>query len=275
MIGFWVGREKIKRKRIIENKEKTMDRGFYSAAAGVLSQQKVFSTISNNIANAGTVGYKGKSTVDTSFGEHFVARMRGNGSDANIGTGSLMTVNSAEFTDFSQGSISSTGRSVDLSIQGSGFFVIASETFGEVATRNGQFEIDGDGELALPGVGKVLGQGGGAITLESGNFIVDAAGVIYDLEGEEIDALYIAMGAEGAALKPVGEGFFQCEEGLQEQESEAYGILQGAVEKSNVNMAWEMSKMISAQNQYQSCMQMLRAFDSLEEKCVTQVGQVG
>lgn len=252
-----------------------MDRGFYSAAAGVLSQQKVFNTISHNIANATTVGYKGKSTVDSSFGEHVVARMKAGGRDGSLGPGALLTVNSGEFVDFSQGSLSSTGRSVDLSIQGVGFFVIETERYGEVATRNGQFEIDGEGELCLPGIGKVLSQGGGAISLENHNFTVDGTGVIYDTEGEEIDALYIATGGEDAVLTPVGEGLFLCEEGWQDQEPEEYRIAQGALEKSNVNMAQEMSKIIAAQNQYQSCMQVLRAFDSLEEKCVTQVGQVG
>ena len=84
-----------------------MVRGFYAAAAGLFSQQKAMNVISNNIANSTTAGFKTQETVESSFGDHLVSRlssMEGCIGANNIGPGSFMTVNSSEYTDFSQGS---------------------------------------------------------------------------------------------------------------------------------------------------------------------------
>lgn len=255
-----------------------MVRGFYSAAAGVFTQQKALNVISNNVSNAATAGYKSQSTMESSFGEHLMNRMSELDSVAqnNIGPGAYMTINSSEYTDFTQGSLESTGRPVDMAVKGNGFFLIESETYGQVLTRNGQFEIDSDGDLYLPGVGKVLNDGEDTINLESANFNVSPNGVI-SIDGEEADALYIAVPGEDSVLKSVGNGVFQVnEEGSYEQaEAGAYGILQGTLEKSNINMAQEMSKIIAGQNHYNSCTQIIKMYDKINELTVNQIGRIG
>ncbi len=254
-----------------------MVRGFYAAAAGVFTQQKALNVISNNIANATTAGYKSQATMESSFGEHLINRMSELDSVAenNIGAGAFMTVNSTEYTDFAQGSMESTGRSVDMAISGDGFFLVESETYGLVLTRNGQFEIDEEGDLYLPGVGKVLNDGEDTINLESSSFTVSPAGVI-SIDGEEADTLYVAVINEETVLKSVGNGVFQSQEGGYDQaEPGAYTILQGALEKSNINMAQEMSKIIAGQNHYNSCTQLIKMYDAINELTVNQIGRVG
>ncbi|MEL7657695.1 MAG: flagellar hook-basal body complex protein, partial [Bacillota bacterium] len=170
-----------------------MVRGFYAAAAGVFTQQKSINVISNNIANATTAGYKTQATMESSFEDHLVARlssMEGVSSSNNIGPGSFITVNSSEYTDLTQGNLEGTGRAVDMAIKGNGFFLVESETYGQVLTRNGQFEINADGELYLPGVGRVLNDGEDTISLESSDFTVSSTGVI-SVGGEKADTLYI------------------------------------------------------------------------------------
>ena len=229
-----------------------MVRGFYSAAAGLFTRQKATNVISNNIANATTAGFKAQSTVESSFGEHFVARLSEleGVSDDNIGQGAFMTVNSSEYTDFSQGNVESTGRNVDMAISGEGFFLVESEQYGPVLTRNGQFEIDEDGELYLPGVGKVLNDGEDTISLESSNFTVSSSGVI-SIDGEEVDTLYIAVPTEDADIKSIGNGVFQCEDNYDEAEPENYSVRQGMLEKSNINLAQEMSRLLANQKRFQ------------------------
>lgn len=255
-----------------------MVRGFYSAAAGVFTQQKALNTVSNNITNAGTAGYKAQSTIESSFGEHLINRISELDSVArnNIGPGAFMTVNSSEYTDFTQGSLQGTDRPVDMAINGNGFFLVESETYGPVLTRNGQFEIDSDGDLYLPGVGKVLNDGEDTINLESANFTVSPTGVI-SIDGEEADTLYIAVPSEDTVLKSVGNGVYQVDaEGSYEQaETEIYRILQGTLEKSNINMAQEMSKIIAGQNHYNSCIQIVKMYDKINELTVNQIGRIG
>lgn len=252
-----------------------MVRGFYSAAAGVLTQQKAINVISNNIANATAAGYKRQSTIETSFGDHMVSRLStmANVTDKNIGTGSFMTANIEEYTDFSQGSLENTGRSVDMAIRGEGFFLVESKSYGEVLTRNGQFEMDQDGNLILPGVGKVLNENKREIKLEGSNFAVSAAGVISE-DGGETGTLYIAAANEDSALIKVGDGSYQSSNGYQKAKNEAYSIIQGAIEKSNSNMANEMSKIISGQSHFQSCAQILKIYDSINELTVNRIGRI-
>lgn len=255
-----------------------MVRGLYSAAAGVFTQQKALNSISNNIANTGTAGYKSQSTLESSFGEHFLSRISdlAGVSQNNIGSGNFMTINSSEYTDFTQGFFDQTDRSVDMAIQGKGFFLVESEAHGRVLTRNGQFEIDGDGNLYLPGVGKVLNDGGSVINLESSNFAVGSNGTIL-VDGEETDLLYIADFSENTTLKSVGSGVFQMNEGggYRQAEEGSYHVMQGMLEKSNVNMAREMSRMIASQNQYNSCTQIIKMYDKINELTVNQIGSVG
>ncbi|HHU17477.1 MAG: flagellar hook-basal body protein [Anaerovoracaceae bacterium] len=254
-----------------------MVRGYYSAASGVFCQQKALDAISNNIANITTAGYKSQSTLESSFGEHLVARLSSldNISSRDIGSGAFITVNSTQYTDFTQGSFEDTGRSVDMAISGEGFFLIESETYGSVLTRNGQFEIDEDGDLYLPGVGKVLDDDEDTINLESSEFIVSTTGTII-VDNDEIGELFIAIPNEDARVKSVGNGVFLCEHGNYEQaDPENYSVLQGLIEKPNVNIAKEMSKIIAGQNLYTSCTQILKIYDSINEITVNQIGRVG
>ncbi len=255
-----------------------MVRGFYSAAAGVFTSQKSLNVISNNIANATTAGYKSQSTMESSFGDHMINRMSelDNVAQNNIGPGSYMTVNNSEYTDYAQGSMESTSRSVDMAINGSGFFLVESETYGPVLTRNGQFEIDADGELYLPGVGKVLNDGESPISLENSNFQVGPTGVI-SVNGEEADTLYVVKPTEDTVLKSVGNGVFQVDEngGYEQEDNENYSVMQGTLEKSNINMAQEMSKIIAGQNHYNSCIQIVKMYDSVNELTVNQIGRIG
>ncbi len=255
-----------------------MVRGFYAAASGIFTQQKALNVISNNIANATTAGYKSQSTMESSFGEHLINRISALDSVAqnNIGPGSFMTVNSSEYTDYTQGSLESTGRSVDMALNGEGFFLVESETYGTVLTRNGQFEIDSEGELYLPGVGKVLNDGEDTISLESSNFTVSKAGVL-SINGEEADTLFVAVINEETVMKSVGNGVFQSVEGggYDQAEIGTYTVLQGTLEKSNINMAQEMSKIIAGQNHYNSCTQIIKMYDTINEKTVNQIGRIG
>ncbi|MDI9493598.1 MAG: flagellar hook basal-body protein [Bacillota bacterium] len=252
-----------------------MVRGFYSAAAGVLSRQKAMDVISNNIANAATAGYKSQATAEMSFGAHLVSRLSASpaNSQVNIGPGAFMTVNTGTYSDFTQGMLESTGRNVDMAIQGEGFFLVESERYGEVLTRNGQFEIDEDGDLALPGVGKVLNDRGREINIEESNFSVGADGTLY-VDGREEDTLYIAVAEEDSRMTVVGPGVYVSEGGYRRADEESFRIIQGYIEKANVNMAKEMSNIIAGQNHFQSCAQVLKIYDRINELSVNRVGSI-
>lgn len=253
-----------------------MVRGFYSVAAGVFNQQKSFNMISNNIANASTAGFKNQGTIDSSFGDHLVSRISANKNlaESNIGKGSFMTVNNSNYTDFTQGTMENTGRSVDLAIQGEGFFLVETETNGELLTRNGQFEIDKEGYLTLSGVGKVLDESKNPIKISNIDFAVNPAGSI-TVDGKVEGKLFIASKGDEEALKSAGNGGFKSINESVKEDEKNYLVLQGALEKSNMNISEEMSKIIEGQNRYQSCTQILKIYDRINEITVNQIGRIG
>jgi len=160
-----------------------------------------------------------------------------------------------------------------MAIQGEGFFLIDSEEFGEVLTRNGQFELDEDGDLILPNVGKVLNDRRREINLESSNFTVSANGTIFE-DGDEAGKLYIAVLEEDSEVIRTGQDTYISSSGYDEADEESYRVIQGALEKSNVNIAKEMSRIIAGQNHFQSCAQILKIYDRINELSVNRIGSI-
>lgn len=253
-----------------------MDRGSYSAAAGMLSGQKAINVLANNVANVTTAGYKNQSTIQSTFGEYLVSRMSTNPkiAQADIGPGAYITVNASQYTDLAQGIFETTDRSVDIAIQGQGFFVVQNDLYGQVLTRNGQFEIDQAGNLTLPGVGLILNSAGQPIKLTGSDFSVSNDGIITQ-NGAEVGTLNIATVQNQADLTQVGEGYFLSQNGFQAAQVGSYGILQGTIERSNVDMTKEMSELIARQSNFTSCTQMLKIFDRINEIASNTIGKIG
>lgn len=253
-----------------------MIRGLYSAAAGVFTQQKALDVISNNMTNASTVGFKSQATVESSFGEHMVAKLYSPDHVKNrpLGKGSFITVNDSEYTDFSQGVVEATGRPLDMAIQGEGFFLIESEKYGQVLTRSGQFGLDKNMNLVLPGVGKVLNQNKNGIKLKSSEFTVASDGSILE-SGGKTTSLYIGLQSEGSMLERTGEGLYFSEYGYKQSGAKNYQVMQETLEKSNTNIVKEMSRIIAGQNNYQSCIQIIKMNDKINEITVNQIGRIG
>lgn len=253
-----------------------MDRGSYAAAAGMLSGQKAINVLAQNVANVTTAGYKSQSTVQSTFAEYMASRMSTNPriAEADIGAGAYITVNAEQFTNFTQGIFETTHRSVDMAIQGQGFFVIQNANFGQVLTRNGQFELNQQGFLTLPGVGQVLNNAGQPIQLAGSDFTVNPSGAIIQ-NGAEVARLNISTVVNGADLTQVGEGYFQAVNGFQPAQAGSFNVLQETIEKSNVEMGEVMSDMIARQNNFTSCTQMLKIFDKISEIAANTIGRVG
>jgi len=118
-----------------------------NALSGINAASSGLGVISNNLANAQSVGFKGSRAE---FADLF------SGSQNSPGNG----VRVAAITqDFSQGTINGTGRELDMAIDGEGFFVLADNTgkYDNVYTRNGSFKLDKDGFLTAQEGNQVQG----------------------------------------------------------------------------------------------------------------------
>jgi flagellar hook protein FlgE len=123
---------------------------FQQGLSGLNASSKNLDVIGNNIANSNTYGYK---TSRAEFADVYAGALSGAGSNpVGIGT-QLQTV----AQQFSQGNITTTENSMDLAINGNGFFEVTDGLNPTMYTRNGQFKLDKDGFIVNNGGLKLLG----------------------------------------------------------------------------------------------------------------------
>jgi flagellar hook protein FlgE len=131
----------------------------FSGVSGLRSHQTMMDVIGNNIANVNTVGYKSSSVVFTDLlsqllnGAGAPLEDRGGTNPAAVGLGVQLAGIS---TDFSQGAAQLTGRALDLSISGDGFFVV-EQGGQQLYTRSGSLSFDALGRLVTPGGAVIQG----------------------------------------------------------------------------------------------------------------------
>lgn len=137
-----------------------MSQGFYAAVSAIKANQSKLNVISDNIANMGTVAFKGSLVnFETVFSQTL---SQGSGPGTVIGGSNPMQiglgVGISEITrNFNSGPILTTGRSSDMNIRGDGFFTVENPEGGVFLTRAGNFSIDPEGNLVTPKGLKVMG----------------------------------------------------------------------------------------------------------------------
>ena len=229
--------------------------GFYTAASGMLMNQRSLNMAANNIANVKTSGYKPKRLVKTTFDQQLVREM--NGRTEGLGQGSTISVGTREMTTHGQGPIEDTGKTYDLAINGDGFFVIQGEN-GQYLTRNGHFTRDDEGNLMLPGVGQLMGDGGP---------------VYVDEEDGALDFFHFVGPDNYDTLVFYDNGTLGGGAGVEL--SQVYPtVYQGKLEQSGVNLNNEMTRAMEVQRAFQSCGKALTIIDQMNQKTANEIGKL-
>lgn len=248
-----------------------MATGFFTAASGMMMQQRTLNVIANNMANANTPGFKAERVVSTTFQQELLMRQQGYNRTF-IGTGDAVKVVEDVPTEFDESFVKTTERPFDLAIQGEGFFTVKSDDGKQYLTRNGQFDIDTEGYLILPGVGRVQGSRGD-LKIGGSDFTVDSEGAVYNTKGRSVGNLQIVAASPEAELEkfpnglfqvPGGEGVVGETAGLSEVTNPQIG--QGMLEASNANFNREMALLMEAQRTFQSCSKALMMIDEIEQR---------
>lgn len=250
-----------------------MFQGFYTVTSGVLSQTRNLNVVGNNMANATTPGFKADQMIISDFQEQLLLRT-GNTSKVGrtvIGTRSMIAAAVESVTDHSQGSINVTEDSLDFCISGNGFFCIQTDN-GTVYTRNGDFALDDEGYLTLPGYGRVLGTGG-PIRLGTDRITADQSGNLYSEDGQNLLGRLRIVDFEdyGEQLTKTDGGVYIA----NGNPIEINGNLRWkALESSNADPIDQMTRMMSSQRALQSSAQIMKIYDELTRKIVSELGSV-
>ncbi len=241
-----------------------MSSGKYSALSGARARMQMLEVVSNNLANARTAGYK-KDRV--SF-EALIDDVR-QGSSAK---GRNFTRLDNTFTDHRQGGFEASGNSLDLAINGPGFFKIAGEA-GTFYSRQGNFRIDPDGLLTNSSGFPVLGTGGQQIRLPHDQVTIDSAGRIFDGENP-VGQIGVVEVDDLTQIAKSGNGLFAPGPETVERPVNAPQLLQGQIESSNVNPLEEMTLLMDTMRSFEAYTKVLKTYSTISGK-LDELGSVG
>lgn len=278
-----------------------MLRGFYTAASGMLTQQRRTEMLTNNMANANTPGYKADQSSVRSFPEMLLNRIADetipNGNEKKMPSfaqvGSLNTGVYIQETNplFKQGDIKQTDLKTDLAlvhgempideetgVAGALFFTVQNGNGDVRYTRNGNFTLDGQGYLTTSGGYYVLDENNERIQLDNDQFTVSDNGVILQ-DAAQVAQIGIAYSNDPAGqLVKEGDGLFSADAELTnayDEDDVFFTIKQGYIENSNVDAAQTMTEMLSVYRSFEANQKVLQAYDQSLNKTVNEVGKIG
>jgi flagellar basal-body rod protein FlgF/flagellar basal-body rod protein FlgG len=239
-----------------------MDSGYYAACTALVSRTQALDTIANNLANAGTVGFRAERNI---FSSVLAAAGSASGSPLNqaINNSGIL---SGTTLDLSQGALQKTGNDLDLAIQGSGFFVVQTAN-GPMYTRNGSFQVSSKGQLVTSTGDAVMGDKG-VISLLPGPVSISADGTISS-NGAVAGSLKVVEFPPNTQLTSVGNTYYSAPANTAVAAANS-SVQQGVLESSNVNPVSSMVELITAQRSAEMMQRALSMFNSEIDKTATQ-----
>lgn len=288
-----------------------MLRGLYTAASGMIAQQRRHDTVTNNIANLNTPGYKAMNSMTRAFPDMLISAMGGE----NVKEGPIGKLTTGVFAEenrlsFGQGDLNETFRPQDLALvsdiqvngavfdesgkyvdpngnvtyQPQAFFTVQTPDGERQYTRDGSFKTAPDGTLLTADGAPVLGANGQPIVVNgtwedisvlSDGFLVNKT-TSRRLPGNP--QLMLTLVNDPNQLLRQGNGRFQYAgdpAGLRQVAAgDRVQIRQGYLERSNVDSAQSMVDVMSALRAYESNQKVIQFYDSSLQKAVNEVGRV-
>jgi flagellar basal-body rod protein FlgF len=244
-----------------------------------LSRQMVLerqlNVIANNIANVNTNGFKADQSL---FEEHLNSGAHEDNfvpSDRRVS----YVQDRGTYHDFAPGSNAQTGNPLDIAVDGSGFLVVQAPG-GERYTRDGNLQVNGQGQLVTAGGNAVLGTSGPIVFQPTDHDInISPDGTVTVLEGtSRTDSirgkLRLASFTDAQKLLKEGLNLYAAGDAGVPQADTKSTISQGYVEKSNVNAVSEMSRMVEVMRTYQQVATLLQQQSDLHKSAIDKLADV-
>lgn len=258
-----------------------MVKGLYTAYTGMVNEQNRMDIMTNNLANASTVGYKKEGSTSQSFDDVLTVKIK----DQSVGMRNVQRIGiknpgvkiGENYTDYSQGSFRITDNTYDLALSGDGFFAIeftnkAGETDTKY-TRAGQFTLNKDGYLVTEEGDYVLDTQNRRIRL---NTLIDSQitddGTIYQND-RAVARIQVTDFSDYDYLEKYGETYYQPIEGAQTTAANAK-VKSGYLEMSNVQVVSEMVNLISITRAYESNQKVVQTIDGTLDVAANQIGKL-
>lgn len=261
-----------------------MNPALWAAKTGLDAQQTRMAVTSNNLANVGTTGFKkGRAVFEDLLYQNVRQVGAATSQDTQAPTGlSLGTGVRIVATEknFSQGSLSQTGNSLDVAVSGRGFFQILMPDGTMAYTRDGGFKVSAQGELVTasgyavqPGIN--IPDGAQSVSIgKDGTVTVQLAG---QAAPTQVGSLQLVDFVNPAGLQPRGENMLIESAASGTAQSGTPGmnglgsVEQGSLEASNVNVVEELVTMIETQRAYEMNSKAISTTDQMLEYITNQL----
>lgn len=232
-----------------------MDKLLYISMTGAKEGLNALGVRGNNLANANTTGFKAdlqQARAIQAFGEGMPSR--------------VFSMTESPGQNFAQGSLKTTGRDLDIAIEGDGWISIQDGDGKEALTRNGNLQVSAAGILQTSSGQPILGDGNAPIVLPLPiqKLEIHRDGTIEVLpEGappnalEEINQIKLSNPA-AQTLKKGQDGLFRLNNDGVIEADLGVTVMKGALESSNVNPVQEMTNLISLQRHFEMQVKMMK-----------------
>jgi len=211
---------------------------------------------SNNLANVNTTGFR------QDFEQFRSQPVFGDGLPSRV-----YSMSERPQTDYQQGSIQSTGRELDISIQGEGFMAVQGKDGREGYTRAGDLQVTATGQLVTGAGLAVMGEGGPIAVPPAEKIEIGADGTI-TIRPLGADATALAVLDRIKLVKPELNNVFKDSDGLMRLQDGAAApldatvtVASGTLESSNVNAVGALVNMIELQRKYEMQVKMMKSAD--------------
>ncbi|MCR4678832.1 MAG: flagellar hook-basal body protein [Lachnospiraceae bacterium] len=257
-----------------------MVKGLYTAYTGMINEQHRMDTLTNNLANSTTVGFKKEGSTSQSFDAVLALKVKDTSEPANIpkriGYNNPGVKIGENYTDWAQGSFKITDNTYDLALSGNGFFEIEfTNKAGETSTkysRDGSFTLTQEGYLVTKDGNYVMGSKGRIQLNPLIDATIDQGGAIWQ-NNAVVDTLRVVDFQDYNYLKKYGENLLEPVEGAQFKDAD-YKVFSGYLEMSNVQIVTEMVDLIAITRQYEANQKIIKSIDSTLEIAANQLGRV-
>jgi flagellar basal-body rod protein FlgF len=231
-----------------------MDKLLYIAMSGAKQNMNALAVNANNLANAKTSGFKAdmaQARAMQAFGEGLPTR--------------VFSMTEIASQNFDSGALSSTGRDLDIAIEGAGWIAVQSKDGSEAYTRSGHLRLTETGALETTSGELVIGDSGPVlIPLPVNNIQISRDGTIMvQPEGapvtvqEEVARIKF-VNPNVRLLEKGGDGLFRRTDGNVEAADVDVKVISGMLESSNVNPIGEMTEMIALQRQFEMQLKLMK-----------------
>jgi flagellar basal body rod protein FlgG len=216
----------------------------YTAASGLIAEERALQITTNNLANARTPAFAPDRAVFSTYLEQAAEGPAGVGAPA-----PRQVLLSGVWRSLDGGPLRNTGNPLDLALEGRGFFQVDTPA-GERLTRAGNFTRDGAGQLVTGTGYPVLDANGQPILLPPGDELVVTPDGTLSLDGAFVAQLGVVDAPEGVLVRD-GNSLWRTADPAAELVPAEARVLQATLEESGVQVTGELARMISGQRLFE------------------------